>query len=110
MARLCIRVAPNNHPDDPKLDAFRTQIGDVVCVVGDRHIFSKGEMACGQYKFVDVPGVPAEELAYLSWPALDQSDQMVRRTSYNLDPSAVAKLANSVTKDAITNIATAIAE
>ena len=32
MSRLCIRIQPNNNPDDPTLDALRTQMGDVVCI------------------------------------------------------------------------------
>lgn len=65
MARLCIRIAANNHPTDPSLDALRTQPGDVVCIVDDGHVFSKCEMTNGQYRIVDVPGVTQDQLASL---------------------------------------------
>lgn len=66
MARLCVRVAPNDHPTDKELDAHRTKPGDVVCIVEDGHVFSKAEMTNGQYRIIDVPGVPAQKFIHLT--------------------------------------------
>jgi len=74
MARLCIRIADNKHPTDPDLDAFRTQINEVVCVTEDGHKFSEAELNCGQYKFIDVNGVAQADLIYLIDPVLDPLD------------------------------------
>lgn len=65
MARLCIRITPNPNATDPSLDVMRTQAGDVVCVTEDGHVFSFGELNCGQYRFINVPGVPQADLINL---------------------------------------------
>lgn len=47
------------------MNALRTQPGDVVCMADDDHQWSATERACGQYRFIDLPGVPQEQLAHL---------------------------------------------
>ncbi len=74
MAVLCVRVADNRHPTDPSLDALRTQPGDVVEVVADGHAFSAGELGCGQYRFVSVPGVDPAEFDHLREPAMAKDE------------------------------------
>jgi len=68
VARLCIRIAPNNNHTDPLLDALRTHEGDVVCLVDDDHVFSHAELNNGQYRILDVPGVSQAELVHLVEP------------------------------------------
>lgn len=110
MATLCIRIAPNNNPTDAKLDALRTQIGDVVCIVEDGHKFSSGELNCGQYKFVDVPGVPQVDLIYLIDSVEDADGQMIMRRAKTLDVEKLDSLAfaregrNAVTKSQIESL------
>lgn len=53
MARLCIRIAAGDN-------AKRTQRGDVVFAAEDGHVWSKAELTCGQYMFIDVPGTAAD--------------------------------------------------
>ena len=85
MARLCVRIAPNNHPADANLDALRTQPGDVVCIVDDDHVFSSAELNCGQYKIIDVPDVPQEDLAYLVTSVYDAEQKLVSRRAVKLE-------------------------
>jgi len=85
MARLCVRIADNAHPTDPKLTPLRTQPGNVICVVDDKHEFSKAELTNGQYMIVDVPGVPESDLAYLCEPAFDKSGVMIAKRAQSLD-------------------------
>ncbi len=96
MARLCVRVADNAHPTDPKLTPLRTQPGDVVCVVEDGHQFSKSELSSGQYLIVDVPGVPEPQMAYLCVSVFDKDGAMVARREKALD---VPTLKNAGTTD-----------
>ena len=79
MARLCIRTAPNGHPTDPQLDLLRTQPGDVVEVVADDHVFSLAERTNGQYRIIDVPGVPASEFLHLKEPLLSADEVTIMR-------------------------------
>jgi len=81
MARLCIRIAPNDHPSDANLNVMRTHPGDVVCIVDDGHVFSHAELNCGQYRIIDVPGVSQEELTDLvdAVFAADESTMLKRR-------------------------------
>ncbi len=89
MARLCVRVADNRHPTDAKLDALRTQIGDVVCIVDDGHVFSAAERNCGQYRFIDVPGVSQEALLALVASKFDANSVMTARRIVSLDATAL---------------------
>lgn len=89
MARLCIRIAPNNHPTDPSLDVMRTQTGDVVCVVEDGHKWSDPELNCGQYKFIDMPGVPPEKLLYLMEHVEKSDTVIIARRKVSLDVVAL---------------------
>lgn len=89
MARLCIRVLPNNHPKDPDLDLVRTQPGDVVCVMPDKHEWSAGELACGQYKFVEVPGITPEDFARLIESRFDKDNILMCIRNMGLDPDAL---------------------
>lgn len=89
MARLCVRIAPNSHPTDPSLDALRTQPGDVVCIEEDSHIFSVGEMTCGQYQIIDVPGVSPEKFDYLRESVQDSEGKMTKRSTKSLDLGAL---------------------
>lgn len=84
MARLCIRIVPNNHPTDPSLDVLRTQEGDVVEICGDDHKWSEAELNCGQYKFVDVEGKP-EDYEYLKASVYDVDEKMIARRAVTLD-------------------------
>lgn len=77
MARLCIRILANNHPTDPLLDMLRTQIGDVVSIQEDGHVWSQGELRCGQYRFLDIPGVPQADLISLIESVFDAKDESV---------------------------------
>lgn len=95
MARLCIRIAPNSHPTDKSLDALRTQPGDVVEIREDGHEWSKAELNCGQYKFVDVPGVPESEFTYLKEHVEDADGNMVARRKVKLDEKKLDKTAMS---------------
>jgi hypothetical protein len=85
MARLCVRILPNNHPTDASLTPKRTQVGDVVCVVDDGHVFSHVELNNGHYRIVDVPGVSQEELAHLCAMIVDADDNIVKRRTVALD-------------------------
>ena len=97
MARLCIRIAPNDHPTDPSKTPLRTQPGDVVEIREDGHVWRPGELNCGQYRFIDVPG-PESEWAYLkdhvksgeAFPEFpDTAEHMRRRRRVTLDISAL---------------------
>ena len=99
MARLCVRIAPNNHPTDPSLDALRTHPGDVVCIVDDDHKFSEGELNCGQYRIIDLPGVPQEDLTHLCAHVEDVEGKTIRRRAVALDMTALKSAAwKNVTK------------
>ena len=90
MARLCVRVASNNHPTDASLNALRTQPGDVVCLVDDSHVFSLCERTNGQYRIIDVPGVSQEQLVALVEQvyAADEAT-LVKRRRLALDAAAL---------------------
>lgn len=60
MARLCIRIAPND-----TRSVLRDQPGDVVDIQEDSHAWSAAERNCGQYRFIDVTGASVEALANL---------------------------------------------
>ena len=47
MARLCVRILANDHPTDPALTPMRTNLGDVVCIQDDGHVFSHAELNNG---------------------------------------------------------------
>ena len=98
MARLCIRIAPNDHPTDPSKTPLRTRPGDVVEIREDGWVWRPGELDSGQYKFVDVPGVPEADLVYLMesvrsgdvFPELpDLAERMLRRRRVTLDIAAL---------------------
>ena len=86
MSRLCIQITPNNHPTDPSRDPFRVQAGEIVCIEEDGHEWSKGELACGQYKFIDVSGVAQADMIRLIAAKLDADGNKIgiRRLSLNL--------------------------
>ena len=85
MARLCIRIQDNFNPSDPSLNAMRTQLGDVVCVEDDGHVFSAAERNCGQYRFIDVPGVSQEMFNDIVAAKQDAQGNMVARRIKGLD-------------------------
>ena len=90
MANLCIRIVPNAHPTDPSLDPFRTQEGDVVAVTDDAHVFSVGELTCGQYRFIRVPGVSQADLIYLIESVYAADDAtLLRRRKVSLDAAVL---------------------
>ena len=89
MARLCIRVRPNPNTTDPSLDVLRTQEGDVVCIASDDHVFSRGERACGQCRFIDVPDATESELEHLVKSIVDARGQIVQRRELGLLMSAL---------------------
>lgn len=92
MARLCVRIQSNNHPKDSKLDALRTQKGDVVSVVEDGHEFSQSELNSGQYHIVDVPGVSPEEFSYLIESVSDKENNIKNIRSASLDIQTILKM------------------
>lgn len=85
MARLCIRIQPNDHPTDPSLTPLRTGLGDVVQIVDDDHKFSYAELNNGHYRIIDVPGVPQEELIHLCAAVEDAEGGMIKRRAVALD-------------------------
>jgi hypothetical protein len=85
MARLCIRVKANLHPTDSTLNAKRTQAGDVVCVVEDGHVFSAGELNCGHYRIIDVPGVSQADMISLIESVFDTDGAtMLKRRKWEI--------------------------
>ena len=90
MARLCIRIAANNHPTNAALTPLRTRPGDVVALVDDGHVFSDCERNNGQYRIIDLPGVPQEDLVHLVTPRFDANNVMTRRYNQTLDISAIS--------------------
>lgn len=89
MARLCIRILPNPNAAEPALDVLRTQEGDVVCIVDDDHKFSFGEENCGQYRFIDVPGVSQGDLIHLVEHEEDADGTMLQRRKRSLDKTVL---------------------
>ena len=86
MARLCVRVKNNDHPTDPTLTPLRTNEGDVVCLVDDDHVFSFAELNNGQYRIIDIPGVPQEDLLHLVASSKDAEGRTIKRRTKTLDP------------------------
>lgn len=85
MARLVIRILPNDHPTDPSLTPLRTHEGDVVELVDDGHVFSQAELTNGHYRILDLPGVPQEELVHLKAHVEDAQGRMTKRRNQSLD-------------------------
>jgi hypothetical protein len=85
MAKLCIRITPNDHPTDPSITPLRTNEGDVVCLVEDDHVFNVAELNCGHYKILDVPGVTQEELVHLVAHVEDAEGKMMKRRAVRFD-------------------------
>ena len=92
MARLVIRIKPNDHPTDPSLTPLRTNVGDVVELVDDPHQFSKIELTCGHYRFLDVPGVSQDRFMHLKDHVNDAEGTMIQRRRLFLDHLAEPKL------------------
>jgi hypothetical protein len=90
MARLCIRILSNDHPTDAALTPLRTRPGDVVEIKEDGWEWRPGELNSGQYRFVDVPGVPEAELAYLKESVYDAGGGMLRRFRQTLDIAVIS--------------------
>ena len=109
MARLCIRIAPNDHPTDPAKTPLRTRPGDVVEICEDSHNWRPGELNSGQYRFIDVPGPVAVydasgQIIQDNWTYLKESvlmgevfpefigreQEMYRRRRVYLDPAALS--------------------
>ncbi len=78
MAILCVRISPNNHPTDKNLDKMRTQIGDVVCIVEDGHVFSESELKCGNYKFINIKDTKQEDLIHLIESDYDEEGNILK--------------------------------
>jgi hypothetical protein len=105
MARLCIRIAPNDHPTDPSLTPLRTRPGDIVEIREDGHVWRLNNQdnlgpasVCGQYRFVDVPGQESN-WTYLKESVLygevfpefiGREQEMYRRRRVCLDPAALS--------------------
>jgi hypothetical protein len=87
MARLCIRITPNDHPTDPSLTPLRTGEGDVVALVDDGHVFSQAELTNGHYRILDLPGVPQEDLIHLVAHESDAQGRMTKRRMLHLNPA-----------------------
>lgn len=87
MAKLCVRIKPNDHPTDATLTPLRTQPGDVVCIMGDSHIFSEAERNCGHYRFINVSGIGEDELANLVQTVNDSDGMIIKRRGFRLDPA-----------------------
>lgn len=89
MARLVVRITDNSHPD-PEVNKLRTQIGDVVEVCEDGHWFSDGEVKSGQYRIVEVPGVPASAFVNLQEADMNAAGDMFRRRKLALNEVTLA--------------------
>lgn len=100
MARLCVRVAEKYAPGDPN-SILGTNPGDVVCIVDDDHKFSDCEMLSGQYRIIDMPGIPQDKLIYLCEHAEDADGAMIRRRVRTIALAADLKLPE-LPKDAAT--------
>lgn len=85
MARVVIRIQPNDHPTDAALTPLRTRLGDIVEILEDGHVFSASELSCGHYRVVDIPGVAAASLADLVQAAFDGQGRMTKRRAFTLD-------------------------
>jgi hypothetical protein len=85
MARLCIRILSNDHPSDASLTPMRTNLGDVVSVHDDDHVFSFAELNCGHYRIIDLPGVPEMDLLSLVESKKDVDGRMIARRLVGLD-------------------------
>lgn len=98
MARLCVRVGSNA--------STRSQPGDVISVEEDGHVWSKAELNCGQYQFIDTPGVDPSALINLVTPVLNPQDGTRNLSAQKLDISQLSSVkGRSITKaeiDAIT--------
>jgi hypothetical protein len=90
MARLCIRIAPNDHPTDAALTPLRTRPGDIVEMKEDGWVWRPGELNCGQYRFVDVPGVSEATLAHLMAARFDANGVMTHRKDMTLDIAVIS--------------------
>jgi len=89
MARLCIRVKPNDHPTNSALTPLRTRLGDVVCVMEDSHIFSPAERNNGHYRFIQVTDATPAELTYLIDSVFDATGTMTKRRERTLNAVAL---------------------
>ena len=85
MAILCIRILANNNPTDPSKDIFRTQEGDIVCVTDNAHVFSFGELNCGQYRFIRITDGTEADMSFLLDSVFDASGNMTRVRKLGLD-------------------------
>lgn len=92
MARLCIRVTANDHPTNAALTPLRMRPGDVVEIKPDGWEWCKGELNCGQYRFIDVPGVAEGDLVHLKTPRYSGST-MTRIRNQCLDTAELNKVA-----------------
>lgn len=90
MARVCIRIKANDHPTDAALTPLRTRLGDIVWIAEDGHVFSAAERNCGQYRFVDVPGVSQAALVDLMESENDAEGRMVKRRKWTLDSAVLS--------------------
>jgi hypothetical protein len=90
MARLCIRILSNDHPTDAALTPLRTRPGDIVEMKEDGWVWRPGELNCGQYRFVDVPGVPCEDLLHLFVSRFDANGVMTHRKDMTLDIGVIS--------------------
>lgn len=69
---------------------LRTQVGDVVQIVDDKHIFSKAEMTNGQYRIIDMPGVDPETMQSLCDPVYDKDETTIlKRRKFTIDEVAL---------------------
>ena len=84
MAHLCIRVLPNQGVT-PELNRLRTQEGDAVAIQEDGHAWSKSELTCGQYRFLEIIDATQKDLDYLVESELDADEQMVGRRLLTLN-------------------------
>ena len=89
MARICIRVAPNDHPTDSSLTPLRTRVGDVVVIVNDDHVFSECERNNGQYKIVNVTDATQEELLHMVASVYDVNGKMTKRRNVTINTTLI---------------------
>ena len=89
MARVIIRILDNAHPTDAALTLLRTQIGDVISVVDDGHVFSPAELNCGQYRVIDVIGATQEQLTDFVAARVDASGLITRKRDKSIDASVI---------------------
>ena len=89
MARVIIRILDNAHPTDAALTLLRTQIGDIISIVEDGHVFSPAELNCGHYRVLDVIGATQEQLTDFVAARFDANGVITRKRDKGIDSTVI---------------------